>query len=100
MALVLAFLPDFGGAAALDHEHDLLIEMALDVERAGAGNFNDIHAPKPLGAVELDVAPAPAKPRPRLHRQVLHPMHADATMDRHALRLHEAVVRHRLAQEF
>ena len=97
--LRLPFLPDFGRAAAFDDQHDLLVEMPLDIERAGARHLDHIHAPQALGAVELDVAAAPAEPLPRRHRQVLHAPHADAAIDRHALRFHEAVVGHRLALE-
>ena len=79
--------------------HDLLVEVALDIERAGARDLHHIHAPQPFGAVELDVAAAAAEPLPRRHRQILHAPHADAAIDRNALRLHEAVVGHRLAQE-
>jgi len=60
--LFLAFLPHFRRAAALDHQHDLFVEVALDVERAGAGNLDHVGAPEALGAVELDIAAAPAEP--------------------------------------
>src|SRR5262249_24487798 len=95
----LAFLPYLGRTAALDHEYDLLVKMALDVERAGTRNFDHIHAPQTFGAVELDVAAASAKTFPRHHRQILHSPHADAAIDPNAFRLHEAVIGHRLAQE-
>ena len=73
--------------------------MALDIERTGARHLDHVHAPQPLGAVELDVRAAPAQPLPWLHRQILHAVNTDAAIDRHALRLHEDVVGHRLAQE-
>ncbi len=95
----LALLPDFGGAAAFDDQTDLLVEMPLDVERARARHLDHIHAPQAFGAEELDVAAAPALPLPGRERQILHAPHADAAIDRNALRLHEAVVGHRLAQE-
>src|SRR6516165_10321981 len=69
--------------------------MLFGFERAGAGYLDDIHPPQAFGAVELDVAAAPAQPLPRRHRQILHPLHADAAEDRHAFRFHETVVRHR-----
>jgi hypothetical protein len=100
VALGLPLLPDFGGAPALHHQHDLLVEMPLGMQCTGAGDFHDVHPPQAFGAVELDVAAAAAEPRPRLHRQVLHALDADAAKARHALRLHEAVVRHGLAEEF
>src|SRR5262245_3076842 len=99
MPFGLALLPDLGGAASLDHEHHLLVEMPLGVERAGAGDLDHVHAPQPFGAEELDIGTAPAKPRPRLHRQVLYAPDTDAAEDRHTLGLHEAVIRHRLAPE-
>src|SRR5437868_352333 len=73
--------------------------MFLCAERTGGWYLDHIHAPQALGAVELDVAPAPAQPPPRRHRQILHALHADAAEDRHAFRLHETVVRHRLPLE-
>ena len=100
VALVLAFLPYLGGAAAFDHEHDFLIHVPLDVERAGAGHLDDVHAPEALGAEQLDERTAAAEPLPRHQRQILHPAHADAAIAGHAFGLHEAVVRQRLALEF
>jgi two-component system copper resistance phosphate regulon response regulator CusR len=96
----LAFLPDLGGAAAFDHQADFLVEVTLDIERAGAGHLDHVLAPQPFGAEQLDIAAAAAEPLPRLHRQVLHPPHSDAAIDRHAFRLHEGVVGHGLALEF
>src|SRR5262245_21282453 len=79
--LGLAFLPHFGGAAALDHQANLLIEMAIDIERAGARYLDHVLAPQPFGAKQLDVGAAPAEPLPRLHRQVLHALDPDAAID-------------------
>ena len=98
--LALALLPDLGRAAAFDDEHDFLVEMPLDIERAGARHFDDIDAPQALGAEELDVGAAAAEPLPRLQRQILHAAHADAAIDRHAFGLHEPVIGQRLALEF
>src|SRR5437867_5388722 len=95
----LPLLPDFGGAAPFHDQADLLIEMPLDIERARARHLDDIHAPQPFGAVELDVAAAAALPFPGRERQVLHAPHADAAIDRDAFRLHEVVIRHWLTQE-
>src|SRR5262245_39170990 len=95
----LPFLPDFGGAAPFYDQADLLIEMPLDIERARTRHLDHIHAPQALGAVELDIAAAAALPLPRRKRQVLHASDADAAIDRDALRLHEVVVGHRLAQK-
>ena len=92
VALLLAFLPDFGRAAAFDHEHDLLVEMPLDIERARTRHLDDVHPPQALGAVELDVRAAPAEPLPRRHREIVHARDADAAIDRHAFGFHEAVV--------
>src|SRR5262249_23648636 len=96
---VLPFLPDLRRSAAFDHEHDLLVEMPLLVERTGRRNLDHVAAPQALGAVELDVAAAPAEPPPWRDRQALHAPHADAAIDRDALGLHEAVVRHLRALE-
>ena len=99
MPLGLALLPDFGGAAAFDDEHDLLIKMPLDIERAGGRHLDHVAAPQAFGAVELDVAAASAEPLPRHERQILDAPHADAAIDRHAFRLHEAVIGHGRAFE-
>src|SRR5215472_13403368 len=85
--------PHLGRAAALDHVVDFLVEVLLGVERAGARHLDDVTAPFPLGAVELDVGAAPAKAFPRGERQILHLAHADVAEDRNALRFHEQVVR-------
>src|SRR5712671_5359293 len=39
-----------------------------------------------------DIGAVAAEPLPRLHRQVLHLVHADAAIDRHALVFHETIV--------
>src|SRR5215468_5407218 len=95
----LAVLPDFSGAASFDDEDDLFIEMPLDVERAGGRHLDHVAAPKTLCAVKLDKAAAAAEPRPRCERQILHPPHADAAIDRHAFGVHEPVVGHGSAIE-
>jgi hypothetical protein len=95
----LPLLPDLGGTAAFYDQADLLIKVSLDIERARARHLDHIHAPQAFGAKELDVAAAPALPLPGRERQILHSPHADAAKDRNALRFHEAVVGHRLAQE-
>ena len=41
----LAFLPHLRRAAPLDDEHDLLVEMLLDIKGARAGDLDDIGAP-------------------------------------------------------
>src|ERR1700745_3589175 len=74
--------------------------MLLGIERAGAGDLDHVHAPEAFGAVELDVAAAPAEPLPRRQRQILHLSDADAAEDRNAFGFHEAVVRHRRTFEF
>ncbi len=98
--LVLALLPHLGRAAAFDHENDLLIKMAFEIERAGAGHLDHIEAPKPLGSKKLDERAAAAEPSPRHQRQILHLTHADAAIAGHPLGLHEPVVGQRLALEF
>src|SRR5689334_11519393 len=95
----LSLLPDFGGAAAFYDQTDFLVEVPLDVERTRTRHLDHIHAPEAFGAKELNVAAAATLSLPRRERQILHPPHADAAIDRNALRLHEAVVGHRLAQE-
>src|SRR5262249_3924103 len=97
--LALPFLPDLGGAAAFAHEPALFVEVPLHVERAGGGNFDEVKAPQPLGAEELDIRAAAAEPLPRRQREILYAANPDTAIDRHALGLHEAVVRHRRALE-
>src|SRR5262249_19072228 len=82
-----------GRAATFDHEINFLVEVPLDVERAGAGHLDDVTTPFALGAVELNVAAAPAHSRPWLQRQVLYFAHADVGVDRNAFRFHEQVIR-------
>ena len=100
VALILALLPHLGGAAAFDHQHDFFVEMPLDIQRAGAGHFDDVKPPQSFGAEQLDERAATAEPRPGHERQILHPAHADAAIARHAFGLHEAVIGQRLALEF
>ena len=95
----LAFLPDFRRATAFDDHHDLLIEMALDLQRATGRNLDHIHAPQAFGAIELHIGAAPAEALPRRHGQVEHGAAADAAMTGNALRLHEAVIGHGRALE-
>ncbi len=76
-----------------------LVEVPLDIQRAGAGDLHDIATPKSFGAVELYIGSATAQPAPRSHRQILHPPHADAAIDRDTFCLHETVIGHRLARE-
>src|SRR6266567_5844039 len=92
MALGLALLPDFGRAASLELQHDLLIEMTLDIQRTRARHLRHIHAPQALGSIKLDVGAAPAQPLPWRHRQVLNAHGTDAAIDRHALIFHESVI--------
>src|SRR5262249_25800733 len=99
VALALAFLPNLGGAAAFDHQHDFFIEVPLHVERAGGRDFDEVKAPQPLGAEELDIRAATAEPLPGRQRQVLHAANSDAAIDRHALGFHKAVVGHGRALE-
>src|SRR5262249_58388355 len=80
----LTLLPHFGRAAAFDHQHDLLVEMPLLVERARGRDLDHVAAPKAFGAIELDVAAAAAEPPPRRHRQGLPAAPPDAPEDRPA----------------
>src|SRR6516165_780940 len=95
----LTLLPDLGGATTLDDKRDLLIQMPLHVERTSGRDLDHIAAPKTLGAIKLDVGAAATQPLPGRHRQILHAPHADAAIDRHALRLDEAVIRHQRSLE-
>src|SRR5262249_9467106 len=99
MSLALPFLPDLGGAAAFDHQHDFFVEVPLHVERAGGWNFDEIEPPQSFGAEELDIRAATAEPRPRRNRQIRNAANADAAIEPHALGLQEAVVGHRRALE-
>src|SRR5262249_61651641 len=99
MRFDLTRLPDFGGAAPLDDQHDFFVEMPLDVEGTGARHLNHVAAPQPFGAVELNVAAAAADPLPGRERQLLHPAHPHAAIDLDPLRVPETIVRHRRALE-
>jgi hypothetical protein len=88
----LAFLPDFRRAAPLDDEHGLLVEVTLDIERPAGRYFDNIKAPEGFDAEKLDIGALAAEALPGLHRQVLHLMHADAAIDRHAFVFHEPVI--------
>src|SRR4051794_32932738 len=74
--------------------------MPLDIERAGARDFDHVSTPDPLGAVKLDVTTAPAEPLPFRERQVLHTAHTNTAIEWHPLGFPEGVVGHRLTQEF
>jgi hypothetical protein len=76
----------------LDDEIDLLVEMLLRIECAGARHLDDVTAPFALGAVQLDEAAFAAQPLPGRERQVLHLAYADAAVDRNAFRFHEQVI--------
>src|SRR5260370_40190028 len=92
MRLLLVVGPHLGGAAALHHHHDLLIHVALGIERAGARHLDDVAAPFALGAVELNEGAVAAHAVPALERHVLDAAHPDAAENRNALRLHVVVV--------
>ena len=85
--------PDFGGAAAFDHDHDLLVHVLFGIERAGGRHLDHVAAPAAFGAEKLDERALAAHALPRLERHVLHALDADAAEDRNVLRLHEIVVR-------
>ena len=90
--LRIAVDPDFRGAAAVDDEILLFVEMLFGIQRAGAGNFDDVAAPQTFGAEQLNERAVAAHALPRLARQILHAAHADVAIDRNALRFHEVVV--------
>src|SRR5204862_4687612 len=92
VSLRVALLPDFGRAATLDDEKDLLVHVLLGVERARGRALHDIAAPLGLGAVKLDIVAAAAGALPGRERQVLHFAYADAAAHRDALGRHEGVV--------
>ena len=91
--LRIAVYPDFGRAAAVNDEILLFVEMLFGIQRAGAGNFDDITAPQPFGAEQLNERAVAAHALPRFARQVLHPAHADIAINRNPLRFHEVVIR-------
>src|SRR5204863_55264 len=84
VSLRVALLPDFGRAATLDDEKDLLVHVLLGVERARGRDLHDIAAPLGLGAVKLDIVAAAAGALPGRERQVLHFAYADAAEHRDA----------------
>src|SRR2546423_11160966 len=72
VSLRVTLLPDFGRAATLDDEKDLLVHALLQIERARGRNLHDIAAPLGLGAVKLDIVAASAGALPWRKRQGLH----------------------------
>ena len=92
MALAVVVEPDLGGAAAFDHVIDFLVDVLLGIERARARHLDDVAAPLAFGAVQLDVAAAPAGAFPWGQRKILHLADADVAEHRDAFRLHEDVV--------
>src|SRR5262249_45801676 len=92
MALAVGVEPYLGGAAALHHQVDFLVQMLFGIESAGPRHLADVAAPFAFGAVQLDVCALAARPRPRGERQVLRLAHADIAEDGDAFRLHEQVV--------
>src|SRR5258708_4239523 len=95
----VTLLPDFGRAATLDDEKDLLVHVPLGIERARVRDLDDVAAPFGLGAVELDIVAAPAGALPGRERQVLHSAYPDAAEHGNALGLPERVVRRRVLLE-
>src|SRR5437879_10286043 len=85
VSLRVTLLPDFGGAAALDDEKDLLVHVLLGIERAGGTDLHDIAAQLGLGAVKLDIVAAPACALPGREGQVLYSAYPDAAEHRDAL---------------
>src|SRR6478672_11526816 len=92
MRLFLVVGPDLGGAPALHYHNDLLVHVALGIERAGARNLDDIEAPFAFGAVELDEGAVATHPVPALERHILHALDADAAENWNPLRLHPVVI--------
>src|SRR5262245_56095060 len=86
VALAVIVEPDLGGAPALDHEVDFLVQMPLRIECASTRHLDDIAAPFALGAMELDIGPLAAEPLPWCQRQVLHLSHTDVPVDGNAFR--------------
>src|SRR5437773_10949519 len=99
VSLRVTLLPDFGRAATLDDEKDLLVHVLLGIERARGRNLHDIAAPLGFGAVELDIVAAPAGALPGRERQVLHPADPDAAEHGDTLGFHEGVVGSQLLLE-
>src|SRR5258706_7181899 len=66
--------------------------MALGVEPASARDFDHVTAPQTFGAIELYEGASAAEPLPRFERQLLHALHADAAINRHAFIFHEIIV--------
>ena len=91
----LALEPDLGRAAAFDDEEDLLVHVLLGIEGAARRHLDHVAAPLALGAIELDVAAAPARALPRHQREVLDLADPDVAEHRNAFRFHEGVVRGR-----
>ncbi len=90
--LRIAVNPNFRRAAAVDDEILFFVQMLFGIERARAGDLDEVTTPQTFGAQELDEGAATAHAFPRLARQVLHAAHADVAIDRNALRLHKVVI--------
>src|SRR5437879_9708326 len=87
VSLRVTLLPDFGRAATLDDQKDLLVHVPLRIERARGRDLHDVAAPLGLGAVELDVVAAAAGALPRRERQVLQFTDADPALRGYAIGL-------------
>ena len=97
--LLVAFLPDFRGAAAFDDEEDFLVHVLLRIKRTTRGHFNHIAAPFRFRAVELDEMAFATATLPVEERQVLHLADANAAEDRNALGFHPRIIGGRLFLE-
>jgi hypothetical protein len=66
--------------------------VLFDLQRAGAGNLDDIGAPLAFRAMQLDIGTPAAHARPVDERQILDPGDADAAEYRQSVGLHELVI--------
>src|ERR1051325_6094543 len=66
--------------------------MFLRVEGPRTRNFDDVAAPQPFGAKQLNEGPLAPGAFPRLQWKILHPAYADIAINRNILRLHEVIV--------
>src|SRR5687767_1022238 len=65
-----AFLPDLGGAGALDDQVQLLVEVSFGIQSAARWDLPEVQPRQTIGPVELEKATSAPQPPPWLQRQL------------------------------
>src|SRR4051812_6601865 len=89
----VALPPDFGAAASLDHQEELVVHVPLGIEGTRRWDLNHVHALLTLDAAQVQEAAAPAQPLPGTQIELARVVDADATEDRDAFLFHIELVR-------